>query len=100
MKGRPNAIDLLKNKEIHFVINTPSGANPRADEVRIRSTAVLTGTPIMTTLRARAPRPWASPRSRGKVTRCGRSRNTTPESPSENLRGWKGRGVPSFGGLR
>ncbi|MBX3743848.1 MAG: carbamoyl-phosphate synthase large subunit [Verrucomicrobiae bacterium] len=49
-EGRPNAVDYLKNKEIHFVINTPSGANPRADEVRIRSTAVLTGTPIMTTL--------------------------------------------------
>ncbi|MCC6233655.1 MAG: carbamoyl-phosphate synthase large subunit [Verrucomicrobiales bacterium] len=49
-EGRPNAIDFLKNKEIHFVINTPSGATPRADEVRIRSTAVMTGTPIMTTL--------------------------------------------------
>ncbi|MBL9136308.1 MAG: carbamoyl-phosphate synthase large subunit [Verrucomicrobiales bacterium] len=49
-EGRPNAIDFLKNKEIQFVINTPSGANPRADEIRIRSTAVMTGTPIMTTL--------------------------------------------------
>jgi len=49
-EGRPHAVDLLKNKEIQFVINTPSGANPRADEVKIRSTAVMTGTPIMTTL--------------------------------------------------
>jgi carbamoyl-phosphate synthase large subunit len=49
-EGRPNAVDFLKNKEIHFVINTPSGANPRADEVKIRSTSVMTGTPIMTTL--------------------------------------------------
>jgi carbamoyl-phosphate synthase large subunit len=49
-EGRPNAIDFLKNKEIQFVINTPSGANPRVDEIRIRSTAVMTGTPIMTTL--------------------------------------------------
>jgi carbamoyl-phosphate synthase large subunit len=49
-EGRPNAIDLLKNKEIHFVINTPSGATPRADEIKIRTTAVYTGTPIMTTL--------------------------------------------------
>jgi carbamoyl-phosphate synthase large subunit len=48
--GRPNALDLLKNREIHLVINTPSGQAPRADEVKIRSTAVLTGTPIMTTL--------------------------------------------------
>jgi len=49
-EGRPNAIDLLKNKEIQLVINTPSGASPRADEIKIRTTAVYTGTPIMTTL--------------------------------------------------
>jgi carbamoyl-phosphate synthase large subunit len=49
-EGRPNAIDLLKNKEIQLVINTPSGATPRADEVKIRTTAVYTGTAIMTTL--------------------------------------------------
>jgi carbamoyl-phosphate synthase large subunit len=49
-EGRPNVIDLLKNKEIQLVINTPSGASPRADEIKIRTTAVYTGTPIMTTL--------------------------------------------------
>ena len=49
-EGRPNVIDLLKNKEIQFVINTPSGAAPREDEVKIRTTAVYTGTPIATTL--------------------------------------------------
>ncbi len=49
-EGRPNAIDLLKNKEIQLVINTPAGQAPRADEVKIRTTAVYTGTPIMTTL--------------------------------------------------
>ena len=48
--GRPNAIDLLKNREINLVINTPSGQSPRADEVKIRTTSVYTGTPIMTTL--------------------------------------------------
>jgi carbamoyl-phosphate synthase large subunit len=48
--ARPNAVDLLKNKEIQLVVNTPSGATPRADEVRIRTTAVMTSTPIMTTL--------------------------------------------------
>jgi len=50
-EGRPNVIDFLKNKEIQFVINTPSGAAPRADEIKIRTTAVYTGTPIATTLR-------------------------------------------------
>ena len=49
-EGRPNAIDLLKNKEIQLVINTPAGQSPRADEIKIRTTAVYTGTPIMTTL--------------------------------------------------
>lgn len=49
-EGRPNAVDLLKNDEIDLVINTPSGQEPRADEVVIRTTAVYTGTPIITTL--------------------------------------------------
>lgn len=49
-EGRPNAVDLLKNRELQLVINTPAGQNPRADEVKIRTTAVYTNTPIMTTL--------------------------------------------------
>ncbi len=49
-EGRPNALDLLKNREVQLVINTPSGQVPRSDEVRIRTTAVYTGTPIITTL--------------------------------------------------
>jgi carbamoyl-phosphate synthase large subunit len=49
-EGRPNAVDLLKNREIQLVINTPAGQLPRADEVKIRTTAVYTNTPIMTTL--------------------------------------------------
>ena len=49
-EGRPNAIDLMKNREIQLVINTPEGQTPRADEVKIRTTAVYTGTPIMTTI--------------------------------------------------
>ena len=49
-EGRPNSLDLLKNNELQLVINTPSGEVPRADEVQIRTTAVYTGTPIMTTI--------------------------------------------------
>jgi len=49
-EGRPNTVDLLKNREIQLVINTPAGQSPRADEMKIRTTAVYTGTPIMTTL--------------------------------------------------
>ena len=50
LEGRPNVIDLLKNKEINLVINTPAGQSPREDEIKIRTTAVYTNTPIMTTL--------------------------------------------------
>jgi carbamoyl-phosphate synthase large subunit len=49
-EGRPDTVDLLKNREIQLVINTPAGQTPRADEVKIRTTAVYTGTPIMTTI--------------------------------------------------
>ncbi len=49
-EGRPNPVDLLKNKEIQLIVNTPAGQSPRADEVKIRTTAVSTGTPIMTTM--------------------------------------------------
>jgi carbamoyl-phosphate synthase large subunit len=49
-EGRPHAIDLMKNREIHLVINIPSGKVPRTDEVKIRTSAVYTNTPIMTTL--------------------------------------------------
>ena len=49
-EGRPNSVDLLKNRQIQLVINTPAGQAPRVDEVKIRTTAVYTATPIMTTI--------------------------------------------------
>lgn len=49
-EGRPNALDLLLNKEIQLIINTPSGQTPRGDEVRIRTTAVYAEVPVITTL--------------------------------------------------
>ena len=49
-EGRPNTVDLLKNREIQLVINTPAGQAPRVDEIKIRTTAVYTSTPIMTTM--------------------------------------------------
>jgi len=52
--GRPNVVDMIKNGEMHFIINTPAGKQPRADEVVIRATAVGNRIPIMTTLRAAA----------------------------------------------
>jgi carbamoyl-phosphate synthase large subunit len=51
-EGRPNVLDLIKNGEMHFIINTPSGQQPRKDEVVIRSAAVAARVATMTTLRA------------------------------------------------
>ena len=51
-EGRPNIIDLLKNKEVHLVINTPSGKGPTLDEAKIRSLAVSYTIPCITTISA------------------------------------------------
>tara|TARA_Y100000385_G_C13101906_1_gene645064 strand:+ start:220 stop:3432 length:3213 start_codon:yes stop_codon:yes gene_type:complete len=37
---RPNVLDMMKNGEINFVVNTPSGHEAREDEIKIRSGAV------------------------------------------------------------
>lgn len=39
-QARPNILDMMKNHEIHFIINTPSSHESRADEVLIRSSAI------------------------------------------------------------
>ncbi len=52
--GRPNVVDLLKNKEIRLIINTVSGKNPRKDEVYIRNMAIANGIPLITTISAAA----------------------------------------------
>ncbi|MCH2063195.1 MAG: carbamoyl-phosphate synthase large subunit [Roseibacillus sp.] len=39
-RKRPNVLDMMKNGEIQFVVNTPSSHESRTDEVIIRSTAV------------------------------------------------------------
>ena len=48
-EGRPNVVDLLKNREITMVIYTPSGRAPREDEVQIRTVAWGLGIPVITT---------------------------------------------------
>ena len=50
-EGRPNVLDLIKNGEIHFILNTPSGQQPRRDETVIRSAGVAARVATMTTLR-------------------------------------------------
>ncbi len=49
-EGRPNILDYIKNRNVHLIINTPSGRIPRRDEVVIRSTATLYRIPSITTV--------------------------------------------------
>ena len=49
-EGRPNAIDLIINKEIDLIINTPVGKGAKTDEGRIRSFAVSHGIHVVTSI--------------------------------------------------
>jgi carbamoyl-phosphate synthase large subunit len=49
-EGRPNIVDMIKNGDISLIINTPSGRNPKHDEVQIRSNAVQYKIPYTTTI--------------------------------------------------
>jgi carbamoyl-phosphate synthase large subunit len=49
-EGRPHIVDLIKNKEIVFVINTVSGAQAQKDSYSIRRSALQYGVPFTTTV--------------------------------------------------
>ncbi|MBI3831922.1 MAG: carbamoyl-phosphate synthase large subunit [Planctomycetes bacterium] len=49
-EGRPNILDLAKNNEIAFVINTPTGKGHHTDEAKIRSLMVARNIPCITTI--------------------------------------------------
>ncbi|MCX7856857.1 MAG: carbamoyl-phosphate synthase large subunit [Deltaproteobacteria bacterium] len=49
-EGRPHIVDLIKNGDLQFIINTPSGRHPKMDEVLIRTNAVQYKIPYTTTL--------------------------------------------------
>ena len=51
-EGRPHVADLIKNGEIALVINTPLGAQSKADSYYIRRTALIYNIPYFTTLAA------------------------------------------------
>lgn len=51
-QGRPNIPDGIKNKEIHLVINTPSGKHSQHDDSYIRKTAIKYKVPYITTIEA------------------------------------------------
>jgi carbamoyl-phosphate synthase large subunit len=49
-EGRPHAVDLIKNGEIQFLINTPRGQMPRQDENIMRAAALKHGVAVATTM--------------------------------------------------
>ena len=49
-EGRPNILDKMKNNQIHFLINTPSGKRSRTDSFYIRRSALLLNIPYCTTI--------------------------------------------------
>lgn len=49
-EGRPHIVDLIKNKEINFVINTVTGAQAQKDSFSIRESALQYRVPFTTTL--------------------------------------------------
>jgi carbamoyl-phosphate synthase large subunit len=51
-EGRPNVVDIITNKDVALVLNTPSGAHSRKDGFAIRNAALGAGVPIITTLAA------------------------------------------------
>jgi carbamoyl-phosphate synthase large subunit len=51
-EGRPNIVDGIMNKEIHLVINTPSGKLSKYDDSYIRKAAIQYKVPYITTLAA------------------------------------------------
>ena len=49
-EGRPNILDKMKNNNIHFLINTPSGRRSRTDSFYIRRAALMMNIPYCTTV--------------------------------------------------
>jgi carbamoyl-phosphate synthase large subunit len=52
LEGHPNLLDLMADKEVALVVNTPSGKGARTDEGKIRAAAVQAGVPCVTTVQA------------------------------------------------
>jgi carbamoyl-phosphate synthase large subunit len=49
-EGRPNIVDIIKNREIHLVVNTPAGKLGKFDDSYIRKAAIKYKIPYITTL--------------------------------------------------
>ena len=70
-EGRPNALDLIVNGEVHLLINTPLGKHAQKDDYTLRQGAIAHAVPYTTTLSAASAACDAivSLRSRGSAVR-------------------------------
>ena len=84
-EGRPNVLDMLKNGEIAFLINTPGTKSQREDEKLIRTAAVHRKVPIMTT----AAGAWAAAHGIEALRRNGASVKSLQEYHLEKKSGKK-----------
>jgi carbamoyl-phosphate synthase large subunit len=50
MEGRPHVVDMIKNREVNFIINTVTGAQAQKDSLSIRRSALQYGIPYTTTI--------------------------------------------------
>ncbi|MBA3037168.1 MAG: carbamoyl phosphate synthase large subunit, partial [Desulfobacterium sp.] len=48
--GRPHVVDAIKNKSLHLIINTGTGAEPMRDGYEIRRAAIKYNIPCITTI--------------------------------------------------
>ncbi|MDI6784985.1 MAG: carbamoyl phosphate synthase large subunit, partial [bacterium] len=51
-EGNPNVVDLINEKKINLIINTPLGMTSKYDEFAIRRTAITHRVPVITTIPA------------------------------------------------
>jgi carbamoyl-phosphate synthase large subunit len=49
-EGEPNVVDLIRERKVDLVVNTPYGRGPRTDGYFIRTAAATAGIPCITTL--------------------------------------------------
>ncbi|MCB9914182.1 MAG: carbamoyl-phosphate synthase large subunit [Planctomycetes bacterium] len=49
-EGRPHIVDMIKNRDVKLILNTPYGKQQRVDDSSIRSAAVMAGIPCITTM--------------------------------------------------
>jgi carbamoyl-phosphate synthase large subunit len=50
MEGRPHIVDMIKNREVNFIINTVTGAQAQRDSLSIRRSALQYNIPYTTTI--------------------------------------------------